>query len=65
VVGTAELPPANAVYTRRWSIEPLSAETVAIRVRVGRSARVGGAGPMAGETRVLAVARARGARPRS
>jgi hypothetical protein len=55
VVGTAESPPANAVYTRRWSLEPLSAETVVIRVRVGRSDRVGGSGPMAGETRVLAV----------
>jgi hypothetical protein len=55
VVGTAESPPATAVYTRRWSIEPLSADTVAIRVRVGRSDRVGGSGPMAGETRVLAV----------
>jgi hypothetical protein len=55
VVGTVESPPANAVYTRRWSIEPLSAETVAIRVRVGRSDRVGGSGPMAGEMRVVAV----------
>jgi hypothetical protein len=55
VVGTAESPPANAVYTRRWAIEPLSAETVAIRVRVGRSDRVGGSGPMAGESRVVAV----------
>jgi hypothetical protein len=55
VVGTSELPPASAVYTRRWSIEPLSADTVAIRVRVGRSDRSGGSGPMAGETRVLAV----------
>ena len=55
VVGTAESPPANAVYTRRWSIEPLSTETVVIRVRVGRSDRVGGSGPMAGESRVLAV----------
>jgi Tfp pilus assembly protein PilV len=55
VVGTAESPPANAVYTRRWSIEPLSTETVAIRVRVGRSDRAGGSGLMAGETRVLAI----------
>ena len=55
VVGTAESPPANAVYTRRWSIEPLSADTVAIRVRVGRSIRSGASGSMAGETRVLAV----------
>ena len=55
VVSTAESPPANAVYTRRWSIEPLSADTVAIRVRVGRSDRTGGAGIMAGETRVLSI----------
>jgi hypothetical protein len=61
VVGTAESPPANAVYTRRWSIEPLSADTVAIRIRVGRSDRTGGSGAMAGETRVLAVK----SRPRS
>ena len=55
VVGTAESPPANAVYTRRWLIEPLSVNSVAIRVRVGRSDRTGGSGPMAAETRVLAV----------
>jgi Tfp pilus assembly protein PilV len=55
VVATAESPPANAVYTRRWSIEALSADTVAIRVRVGRSNRAGGSRPVAGETRVLAV----------
>jgi Tfp pilus assembly protein PilV len=61
VVGTAESPPANAVYTRRWSIEPLSADTVVIRVRVGRSDRTGSSGAMAGETRVLTVT----PRPRS
>jgi Tfp pilus assembly protein PilV len=55
VVSTAQSPPASAVYTRRWSIEPLSADTVAIRVRVGRSDRAGSTGPLAGETRVLAV----------
>jgi hypothetical protein len=55
VVGTAESPPANAAFTRRWSIEPLSADTVVISVRVGRSDRTGGSGPMAGETRLLAV----------
>jgi Tfp pilus assembly protein PilV len=55
VVSTTDSPPANAVYTRRWSIEPLSADTVAIRVRVGRSDRTGGAGVMAGETRVLSI----------
>jgi hypothetical protein len=57
VVSTAESPPVNAVYTRRWSIEPFSAGTVAIRVRVGRSDRTGGSGAMAGETRVLAIQR--------
>lgn len=55
VVGTGESPPSNAIYTRRWSIEPLSADTVAIRVRVGRSVRSGGSDIMAGETRVLAL----------
>ena len=55
VVSTAESPPATAVYTRRWSIEPLSADSVAIRVRVGRSDRTDGSGAMAGETRVLAI----------
>ena len=61
VVGTNESPPPNALFTRRWSMEPLSAETVAIRVRVGRSDRSGRLGPMPGETRVVAVRR----RPRS
>jgi Tfp pilus assembly protein PilV len=55
VVGTSESPPANAIYTRRWSIEPLSAGSVAIRVRVGRSDRAGRSGPMVGETRVFTV----------
>ena len=61
VVGTAESPPATAVYTRRWSIESLSAATVTIRVRVGRSHGSGGAGRMAGETQLLTVK----TRPRS
>ena len=61
VVGTSESPPPNALYTRRWSVEPLSAETVAIRVRVGRTDRSGRSGSMPGETRVVAVRR----RPRS
>jgi Tfp pilus assembly protein PilV len=54
VVGTAESPPPQAVYTRRWSIESLSPDTVAIRVRVGRSDRRE-AGRMSGETRVLTI----------
>lgn len=61
VVGTDESPPPNALYTRRWSVEPLSPEIVAIRVRVGRSDRSGRSGSMPGETRVVAVRR----RPRS
>ena len=55
LVSTGQSPPSSAVYTRRWSIEPLSAGTVAIRVRVGRSDRTGRAGPLAGETQVLTV----------
>lgn len=55
VVGTAASPPATAVYTRRWSIESLSADTVVIRVRVGRSHRAGGSGRMPGETHLLTV----------
>jgi hypothetical protein len=61
VVGTGESPPAGAIYTRRWSIEALSVDSVAIRVRVGRSDRSGRGGRMAGETSVLAVT----TRPRS
>ena len=61
VVGISESAPPSALYTRRWSVEPLSAETVAIRVRVGRSVRSGRSGSMPGETRVVAVRR----RPRS
>ena len=61
VVGTDESPPPNALYTRRWSVEPLSPEIVTIRVRVGRSDRSGRSGSMPGETRVVAVRR----RPRS
>jgi Tfp pilus assembly protein PilV len=55
VLGTGESPPRDAVYTRRWSIEPLTADTVAIRVRVGRSDRSGASDRMAGETRVLTI----------
>lgn len=61
VVSTDESPPPNAIYTRRWSVEPLFADTVAIRVRVGRSDRSGRSGGMTGETRVLTVK----TRPRS
>ena len=53
VLGTSESPPEGAVYTRRWSIESLSDDLVAIRVRVGRLDRSAGARTMAGETRVM------------
>jgi len=55
VVGSGESPPSSAIYTRRWSIEPLSPDSVAIHVRVGRSDRSGRSGRMAGETRVFTV----------
>jgi type II secretory pathway pseudopilin PulG len=55
VVGSGGSPPADAVYTRRWSIETLTPDTVAIRVRVGRSDRSGASGAMASETRVVAI----------
>lgn len=40
-VGRGDVPPPNAVYTRRWSIEPLSGDgdTLMIRVLVARSDR--------------------------
>ena len=59
VVSTADSPPVSAVYTRRWSVEPVSADMVEIRVRVSRSDRGGGPSRMAGETRVLTIARRR------
>jgi Tfp pilus assembly protein PilV len=49
--------PQDAVHTRRWSIESLSASTVAIRVRVGRMDPSGGSGRMAAETRILTIRR--------
>jgi hypothetical protein len=55
VVGSDDSPPSDAVYTRRWSIEPVTPDTVAIHVRIGRSDRSGRPGVMAGETRVVAV----------
>jgi Tfp pilus assembly protein PilV len=55
VLRTGGFPPQDAVYTRRWSIESLSGDTVAIRVRVGRTDRSGGSGWMAGETRLLTI----------
>jgi type IV pilus modification protein PilV len=58
VVSTADSPPPEAVYTRRSSVEPFSADTVRIRVRVGRTDRTGST-RMPGETRVLTIARKR------
>jgi type II secretory pathway pseudopilin PulG len=55
VVGTSGSPPANAMYTRRWSFEPLSGDRVAIRVRVGRSVRSGQPGYLPGEVRLFAI----------
>lgn len=59
VVGDGESPPADAVYTRRWSVETAGPETVAIVVRVGRSDRAGRSGPMTHETRLSAIRRTR------
>jgi type IV pilus modification protein PilV len=58
VVSTDDGPPPQAVYTRRWSVESVAAETVRIRVRVGRSDR-SGSSTMPAETRVLTITRKR------
>jgi type II secretory pathway pseudopilin PulG len=58
VLSTASTPPPHAIYTRRWSIIPLDSDTVAIRVRVGRSGR-GESSGLTGETRMLAMTRRR------
>lgn len=55
VLGTGESAPSDAVYTRRWSTEPLSGDVVTIRVRVGRTDRSGASSRMPAETRVLTV----------
>lgn len=55
VLSTSESLPAGAAYTRRWSIESLSADLVAIRVRVGRLDPSAGVKPMPGETRVMTI----------
>jgi len=55
VLESSESPPRDAVYTRVWSVDALSADTVAIRVRVGRTVRSGRPAEMMGETRVLTV----------
>jgi type IV pilus modification protein PilV len=56
VVGVEDAPPSNAVYTRRWSIESVSENSLVIRVRVGLSDRSGRrVGRMAGETQMLTI----------
>ena len=55
VLGSDEAPPPDAVYTRRWSIEPLSEDSLVIRVRVGRSDRSGRLRRMSGETQMLTM----------
>jgi Tfp pilus assembly protein PilV len=57
VLGEGERPPAGAVYTRRSSIEALTAETVVIRVRVGSSDRSGRLGRMSGEIQMVTIKR--------
>lgn len=59
VSGTGEAAPTDAVYTRRWSIEARSPDTVSIRVAVGRSDRAGRSGVSAGEVRLATIARRR------
>jgi type II secretory pathway component PulJ len=55
VLGTGESAPSDAVFTRRWSIEPFSEDAVTILVRVGRTDRSGASGRMPAETRVLTI----------
>jgi Tfp pilus assembly protein PilV len=57
VVGEDERLPSAAVYTRRSSIEALTAGTVVIRVRVGRSDRSGRLRRMSGEIQMLTIKR--------
>jgi Tfp pilus assembly protein PilV len=57
VLGDAHDPPSDAVYTRRSSIEALTADSVVIRVRVGRSDRSGRLRRMSGEIEMLTIKR--------
>ena len=57
ILGSQDAPPSDAVYTRRWSIESLTADSLVIRVRVGRSERAGTRLRMSGETQVLTIRR--------
>jgi hypothetical protein len=47
------------VYTRRWSIDVLTPDTLVIRVRVDRSDRSGRLGRMMGGTQMLTIRRRR------
>lgn len=57
ILGGGESPPSDAVYTRRWSIEAVTADSLMIRVRVGRSDRSGKLRRMLGETQMLTITR--------
>jgi len=57
VLSTGGPPPSDAVYTRRWSIEALTAESLVVRVRVGRSDRSGRLRRMSGEVQMLTIRR--------
>ena len=59
VLGTGESPPRDALYTRRWSIEPLSGDVVTIQVRVGRTDRSSASSTMPAETRMVTITRRR------
>jgi Tfp pilus assembly protein PilV len=50
-------PPSEAVYTRRWSIDALTPDTVRILVRVGRTDRSGRLRRMSDETRLVSIKR--------
>jgi type II secretory pathway pseudopilin PulG len=56
-VGTSESPPSAAYYTRRWSIEPLSATpgTLIIRVVVGRTHHRRLLSPSAADAKLLTI----------
>ena len=56
VVGDAESPPVRAIYTRRWSIEPVSEEVVMIRVRVFRRHRASRTDPASGGHQLVTFA---------
>jgi type II secretory pathway pseudopilin PulG len=55
LVGSDDVPPPDAVYTRRWTIEPLTEDSLVIRVRVGRTDRSGTLRRMSGETQVSTI----------